>query len=91
MGVAILKKCGEMLYFAGIVAHLLDFLKKYNLRFPEGKTYEDNPFNLAAFFLTDRINFLQYEGYYQLVHLDSITTCKIKQNEVPYSELEQSA
>ena len=26
MGVAILKKCGEMLYFAGIVAHLLDFL-----------------------------------------------------------------
>ncbi len=43
------------------------------------------------FFLTDRINFLQYEGYYQLVHLDSITTCKIKQNEVPYSELEQSA
>ena len=68
----------------------VDYLKKYNLRFPEGKTYEDNPFNLAAFFLTDRINFLQYEGYYQLVHLDSITTCKIKQNEVPYSELEQS-
>ncbi len=28
----------------------VDYLKKYNLRFPEGKTYEDNPFNLAAFF-----------------------------------------
>ena len=31
MGVAILKKCGEMLYFAGIVAHLLDFLLNYLL------------------------------------------------------------
>ena len=30
MGVAILKKCGEMLYFAGIVAHLLDFFNKYH-------------------------------------------------------------
>lgn len=68
----------------------LDYLKKHNLRFPEGKTYEDNPFNLKAFFLTDHIDFLQYEGYFQLVHLDSITTRKILQTDVPYKELEEA-
>lgn len=68
----------------------LDYLKRHNLRFPEGKTYEDNPFNLAAFFLTDHIDFLQYEGYFQLVHLDSITTRKILRTDVPYKELEES-
>lgn len=68
----------------------VDYIKRYNLTFPEGKTYEDNPFNLAAFFLTENIDFLQYEGYYQLVHLDSITTRKIKRDDVPFNELEQS-
>ena len=68
----------------------IEYLKKHNLRFPEGKTYEDNPFNLAAFFLTKRIGFLKYEGYYQLVHLDSITTRKILPSDVPYKELEES-
>ncbi len=68
----------------------VDYIKEHNLLFPEGKTYEDNPFNLAAFFLTKNIDFLQYEGYYQLVHLDSITTRKIKRDDVPYKELEQS-
>lgn len=68
----------------------IDYIKKHNLTFPEGKIYEDNPFNLAAFFLTKHIDFLQYEGYYQLVHLDSITTQKIEQNDVPYKKLEQS-
>lgn len=67
-----------------------DYLKKHNLRFPEGKTYEDNPFNLEAFFLTEHISFLQYEGYYQLVHLDSITTRKIMESDVPFKELEES-
>lgn len=66
------------------------YLKKHNLRFPEGKLYEDNSFNLSAFFLTDRIDFLQYEGYYQLVHLDSITTKKIEKNDVPFEAVEQS-
>ncbi len=68
----------------------VDYLRKHNLRFPEGKTYEDNPFNLAAFFLTERISFLQYEGYYQLVHLNSITTRKILESDVPFKELEES-
>ncbi len=67
-----------------------DYLKKHHLVFPEGKTYEDNPFNLAAFFLTSRIDFLQYEGYYQLIHPDSITTRKVRQSDVPYKELEQA-
>lgn len=68
----------------------IDYIRKHNLTFPEGKTYEDNPFNLVAFFLTKNIDFLQYEGYYQLVHLDSITTRKIKHNDIPFQELEQS-
>lgn len=68
----------------------IDYLKKHNLRFPEGKTYEDNPFNLAAFFLTKHISFLKYEGYYQLVHLDSITTQKIQASDVPLEELEET-
>lgn len=66
------------------------YLRKHKLLFPEGKLYEDNSFNLAAFFLTDRIDFLQYEGYYQLVHLDSITTKKIERKDVPFEALEQS-
>ena len=68
----------------------VDYIRKHNLIFPEGKTYEDNSFNLAAFFLTENIDFLQYEGYYQLVHLDSITTKKINKSDIPFHELEQS-
>lgn len=42
----------------------VDYLKKYNLRFPEGKTYEDNPFNLAAFSSRDS----QWSRYFRIVH-----------------------
>lgn len=68
----------------------VDYMRKHNLTFPEGKIYEENSLNLMAFFLTEHIDFLQYEGYYQVVHLDSITTKKIKQSDVPYKELEKS-
>lgn len=68
----------------------IDYLKKHNLRFPEGKVYEENSFNLVAFFLTKRISFLKYEGYYQLVHLGSITTRKIIASDVPFEALEEA-
>lgn len=68
----------------------VEYIKQHNLTFPEGKVYEDNPFNLAAYFLSSHIDFLQYEGYYQLVHLDSITAKKIGRDSIPFKELEQS-
>ncbi|MDE5802555.1 MAG: glycosyltransferase family 2 protein [Lachnospiraceae bacterium] len=71
-------------------AYRVDYIRQHNLKFPEGKIYEENSFNLIAYFLTPRIDFLQYEGYYQLVHLNSITTKKIKRENVPFEELEQS-
>lgn len=68
----------------------LSYINKHNMRFPEGKTYEDNPFNMVMFFMTEKIVFLDYEGYYQVVHPDSITARKIKEEEIPFKEFEES-
>lgn len=68
----------------------MDYIREHKVVFPEGKLYEDNSFNMVLFFLTNRISFLSYEGYYQLVHLDSITTRKILEKDVPFKELEDA-
>ena len=64
----------------------LDYLNKWNINFPEGKTYEDNSFNLQCMFLTDKCYFIDYEGYYQVVHEGSITSKAIEADKLPLQE-----
>lgn len=66
--------------------YLSSYINRENIRFPEGKTYEDNSFNLQAFFLSNRVYFLEYAGYYQVVHEGSITSKPIHKDNLPLSE-----
>lgn len=66
--------------------YLTSYIKDNHILFPEGKTYEDNSFNLQAFFLTNRIYFLDYAGYYQVVHEGSITSKMIQTENLPLAE-----
>lgn len=68
-----------------------EFIQAMNLRFPEGKNYEDNSFNLQAIFLASNVGFLDYEGYYQVVHEGSITSKPIRYEELPFDEWERVA
>lgn len=64
----------------------MEYVRKWDLKFPVGKTYEDNSFNLQAFFLTDKVGILDYEGYYQVVHEGSITSKPIDASRLPFEE-----
>lgn len=66
--------------------YLTSYIKDNNILFPEGKTYEDNSFNLQAFFLTNKTYFLDYAGYYQVVHEGSITSKAIQIENLPLME-----
>ncbi len=66
------------------------FLEKHQLRFPEGKIYEDNPFNLVAMFLCENMVILPYIGYNQIIHDSTITQHKIKIEQIPFDALENS-
>lgn len=66
--------------------YLTSFVKENGIDFPIGKTYEDNSFNLQIFFLTDKIYFLDYAGYYQVIHEGSITSKSIKAEDLPLTE-----
>ncbi len=68
-----------------------DYVAKWHLRFPEGKLYEDNSFNLQALFLSDKVSFLEYEGYYQVVHEGSITSKPIDASRLPFDEWDRVA
>ena len=63
-----------------------DYIRRWGISFPEGKTYEDNSFNLQAFFLSTKVGCLEYEGYYQVVHEGSITSQKIDISKLPLEE-----
>lgn len=64
------------------------YMESHHMRFAEGKTYEDNPFNLVMFFLARNFVVLPYEGYYQVVHQGSTTTKKIIKEKLPLLEIE---
>lgn len=66
--------------------YLTSYIKENHIIFPEGKTYEDNSFNLQAFFMTEKSYFLDYVGYYQVVHEGSITSKTIKMESLPLDE-----
>ena len=68
-----------------------EYILKWGITFPYGKLYEDNSFNLQAMFLTDRVGFVDYEGYYQVVHEGSITAKPIDVSKLPFDERERCA
>lgn len=68
-----------------------EYINKWKIKFPEGKTYEDNSFNMQAMFLTSKVGFVEYEGYYQVVHEGSITSKPIDSSQLPFEEWEMCA
>lgn len=62
------------------------YIQKCNISFPIGKVYEDNSFNLQALFLSDKNFFLDYVGYYQVVHEGSITSRPIVMDALPLGD-----
>lgn len=69
--------------------YLSSYVKDNDVRFPEGKTYEDNSFNLQMFFLTNKLYFLEYAGYFQVVHEGSTTSKVIRIEDLPLIEWEK--
>lgn len=65
-----------------------EHIEKYHMRFAEGKTYEDDPFNLFMIFTARNLKLVPYEGYNQLVREGSITSKKIHSSKIPYEALE---
>lgn len=65
-----------------------EYVRKYNISFPEGKLYEDNSFNFLAFFLSPKIRILPYEGYFQVVHEGSTTAKLIDYKRLPFDNWE---
>lgn len=67
-----------------------EFLERHNIRYAEGKRYEDNPFNLQALFLSRNFVILPYSGHYQVVHTGSTTSSVMDPNKIPYDALEDA-
>lgn len=67
-----------------------DFLDRHNIRFAEGKLYEDNPFNMMAMFICRNQVILPYNGHYQVIHSGSTMTKPMDPNKVPYDAIEQA-
>ena len=68
-----------------------DLIERFHLRFQEGCLYEDNAFNLAAIFLANKVVTLEYAGYFQLLHENSITTgSRFKLDNLPLKGLEEA-
>lgn len=68
----------------------LSFLNEHNIRFAEGKLYEDNPFNFLAMFLCRNQVILPYNGHYQVIHPGSTMTKKMDPNKIPYDAIEEA-
>lgn len=68
----------------------LDFLNRHNIRFENGKLYEDNAFNLLALFLCKNLVILPYTGHFQVVHGGSSMSSAVVSEKVPYRGLEDA-
>lgn len=67
-----------------------DFLDRHNIRYAEGKLYEDNPFNLKAMFLCKNQVIMPYNGHYQVIHIGSTMTKAMDPDKVPYEAIEDA-
>lgn len=68
----------------------LDFLNRHNIRFAEGKRFEDNPFNLMAMFLCKNQVILPYLGHYQVIHTGSTMSSVMVDDKMPYDAIEDA-
>lgn len=65
------------------------FLKEKNIRFPEGKLYEDVPFSIAAKFLGQNVKSISYIGYNYVQHSGStMSSSAVKSSRFPYEEID---
>lgn len=67
-----------------------DLIEKHNIKFAEGKIYEDNPFNFVMYSMAHNLVFIEYEGYNQTCHAGSTTTKKITESSLPLEEIEKA-
>ena len=65
-----------------------EYVNRFGISFPEGRLYEDNSFNMLAFFLSDKVRILPYHGYNQVVHEGSTTARKIEADSLPWENWE---
>lgn len=68
----------------------IDFLNRHNIRFADGKKYEDNPFNFMAMFLCKRQVILPYCGHYQVIHKGSTMSSVTNPDWIPYEAIENA-
>lgn len=64
------------------------YVRKWDISFPEGKLYEDNSFNMLAFFMSPKVWFIDYQGYHQVVHEGSTTAKLIDHRLLPFENWE---
>lgn len=64
------------------------FLREKQIRFPEGKLYEDVPFSIAAKFQGKNVKSISYIGYNYVQHGNSTMASVVKGSRFPYKELD---
>lgn len=64
------------------------FLREKQIRFPEGKLYEDVPFSIAAKFQGKNVKSISYIGYNYVQHGNSTMASAVKGSRFPYKELD---
>lgn len=66
-----------------------EFLREKNIRFPEGKLYEDVPFSIAAKFQGRNVKSISYIGYNYVQHENStMSSSAVKSSRFPYADLD---
>lgn len=64
------------------------FLRKYNIKFPEQKLYEDVPFSITAKYHASCVKSINYIGYYYIQHTNStMHNSRIQTTMFPFDEL----
>ena len=63
-----------------------EYLESIEAEFAVGKEYEDNPYSMKVMFSTDRIRTIDYVGYNNRKHENSLTTKKIENEVLPYDD-----
>lgn len=64
----------------------LSYLREKNIRFPEGKLYEDVSFSWQVMFLSNRIGVVDCVGYKYLMREGSSSNSKVRMEKVPFEE-----
>lgn len=64
----------------------LSYLREKNIRFPEGKLYEDVSFSWQVMFLSNKIGVIDCVGYKYLMREGSSSNSKVRIEKVPFEE-----